>query len=96
MWNAETKKAMRVDKAAETFVPDDEQKMLVKFAESYGLKHRFGVQADNSFSDFYGVTGIPHVVVIDQQGKVGGPPDESRQRRRQRQSHRRLARKTTW
>jgi thiol-disulfide isomerase/thioredoxin len=65
-WNAETKKAGRVPGTTH----EKEQEMLVKFAESYGLKHRFGIQADNSVSEFYGVTGIPHVVVIDQQGKV--------------------------
>ena len=34
------------------------------------IEHRFGIQGDNDTSEFYGVTGIPHVVVIDQQGKV--------------------------
>ena len=44
--------------------------MLVEFARSHDLKHRFAIQADDSLSDYYGVTGIPHVVVIDQQGIV--------------------------
>jgi thiol-disulfide isomerase/thioredoxin len=65
-WNEATKRAARV--AGTT--PEKEQEMLVKFAESHGLKHRFGIQTDNSVSEYYGVTGIPHVVVIDQEGKV--------------------------
>jgi thiol-disulfide isomerase/thioredoxin len=49
----------------------DEQKMLAKFAESHGLTHRFAVQGQEStLDDYYGVTGIPHVVVIDQEGKI--------------------------
>ena len=69
-WDAETKKAKSVNKTTEMIPAAEEQEMLVKFAESYGLKHRFGVQPDNAISEYYGVTGIPHVVVIDQQGKV--------------------------
>ena len=41
-----------------------------KFAEHHGLKHRIGIQGANDVSDFYRVTGIPHVVVIDRQGKI--------------------------
>ena len=65
-WNEATKRAARVVGTT----PEKEQEMLVKFAESHGLKHRFGIQTDNSVSEYYGVTGIPHVVVIDQEGKV--------------------------
>jgi thiol-disulfide isomerase/thioredoxin len=65
-WNAATKKASRVAGTSH----EKEQEMLARFAEEHSLKHRFGIQADNSVSEFYGVTGIPHVVVIDQQGKV--------------------------
>jgi thiol-disulfide isomerase/thioredoxin len=49
---------------------EQEQEMLVKFAEHHALKHRFAIMADDSLSEYYGVTGIPHVVVIDQQGKI--------------------------
>ncbi|HUE74427.1 MAG TPA: TlpA disulfide reductase family protein [Pirellulaceae bacterium] len=49
----------------------DEQKMLEKFAELHELKHRFAVQGkESTLDDFYAVSGIPHVVVIDQEGKV--------------------------
>jgi thiol-disulfide isomerase/thioredoxin len=52
--------------------PEKELAMLEKFAEYYHLKHRFAVnERDNrELSEYYGVSGIPHVVVIDQQGKV--------------------------
>src|SRR4030095_3568753 len=52
-WNTETKKAQGVNKATETVSATEEQEMLVKFGESYGLKHRFAIQADNSVSEFY-------------------------------------------
>jgi thiol-disulfide isomerase/thioredoxin len=49
----------------------DEQKMLEKFAEQHELKHRFAVQGkESSLDEYYAVSGIPHVVVIDQEGKV--------------------------
>jgi thiol-disulfide isomerase/thioredoxin len=66
-WDEEAKKATR---SADEVKHSDEQAMLVKFAESHDLKHRFAIQADDSLSEYYGVTGIPHVVVIDQQGKI--------------------------
>jgi thiol-disulfide isomerase/thioredoxin len=52
--------------------PEQELAMLEKFAEYYHLKHRFAVnERDNrELAEYYGVSGIPHVVVIDQQGKV--------------------------
>jgi len=66
-WDAEAKKAAH---ASEKVTHDQEQAMLVEFARSHDLKHRFAIQADDSLSDYYGVAGIPHVVVIDQQGIV--------------------------
>ncbi len=49
----------------------DEQKMLEKFAEQHELKHRFAVQGkETTLDDYYAVSGIPHVVVIDQEGKI--------------------------
>ena len=69
-WDEDAKKAIRIDEDDEKISPAAEQAMLVKFAESYGLKHRFGIQPDSTLADYYGVTGIPHVVVIDQQGKI--------------------------
>jgi thiol-disulfide isomerase/thioredoxin len=66
-WDDEEKKATR---ATEKVTPAEEQEMLVKFAQSHELKHRFAIEADRSLSEYYGVTGIPHVVVIDREGKV--------------------------
>jgi thiol-disulfide isomerase/thioredoxin len=60
----------RAAKAEGDITPEAEQEMLKKFAAHHNLKHRFGIQKDNALSEYYGVTGIPHVVVIDQQGKV--------------------------
>jgi thiol-disulfide isomerase/thioredoxin len=47
-----------------------ELETLEKFGAQHKLTHRFAIQKDRSVSDFYGVTGIPHAVVIDRQGKV--------------------------
>ena len=44
--------------------------MLEKFAGQHQLHHRFAVQKDNGASEYYAVTGIPHVVVIDRFGKI--------------------------
>ena len=50
---------------------DAEQEMLKKFAAHHKLHHRFGVQPkDLKVAEYYGVTGIPHVVIIDQEGKI--------------------------
>jgi thiol-disulfide isomerase/thioredoxin len=66
-WDEDAKKAAR---ASEKITPAQEQEMLVKFAESYELKHRFAIESGRSLSQYYGVTGIPHVVIIDQEGKI--------------------------
>lgn len=62
--------AQRAKKAADDITPEAEHEMLKKFAEFHSLKHRFALQTDRSLSEYYAVTGIPHVVVIDQQGKI--------------------------
>jgi len=66
-WDGEAKKAAR---SQEKVTSAEEQEMLIKFAQSHDLKHRFAIESDRSLSEYYGVTGIPHVVVIDQQGKI--------------------------
>ncbi|WP_169978882.1 TlpA family protein disulfide reductase [Tautonia rosea] len=50
--------------------PEQEQAMLKKFAASYNLTHRFAIQDGDAMSEYYQVSGIPQVVVIDQEGKV--------------------------
>jgi thiol-disulfide isomerase/thioredoxin len=58
-------------KPSQGLAPEAEQAAMVKFAEHHQLKHRFAVTPSNSqFSAKYGVTGIPQVVLIDQEGKV--------------------------
>ena len=46
--------------------------MLQKFAAQNELRHVIGVQAkeDRSLVDYYGVSGIPQVVLVDRTGKV--------------------------
>ncbi len=66
-WNDETGRASR---SSEKVTPEDEQKMLEHFAEQHNLHHRFAIQKDDKLSEYYAVGGIPHVVVIDREGKV--------------------------
>ena len=80
-WDAEAGKAAR---SKEEVSPEDEQSMLVKFAEQNNLHHRFAVEKDGAMSEFYAVTGIPQVVVIDRAGKirlikVGSGPDNAKE-----------------
>jgi len=79
-WNEDMQRATRAEAKVS---PEQEQKMLERFAEHHELKHRFGIQEDRSLSAFYGVEGIPQVVVIDRDGKVrlirvGSGPDNAR------------------
>lgn len=48
----------------------EELEMLEKFAAQHKLEYPFAIQKDDSLSEFYGVRGIPHAVLIDRQGKV--------------------------
>ena len=63
---ARPKRASGEEKAT----PEQEQEMLAKFAENKNLHHRLAIQKDRSMSDHYAVSGIPHFVVIDREGKV--------------------------
>ncbi len=49
---------------------EKEQQMLVKFAEKHELHHVFAVQEGREFAEYYAVSGIPEVVLIDRAGKV--------------------------
>jgi thiol-disulfide isomerase/thioredoxin len=66
-WNDTSKRAIRSQDKVEAA---EEQKMLAAFAASNELKHRFAIQSDDSMAEYYGVTGIPHVVLLDREGKV--------------------------
>ncbi len=66
-WDDEAERAKR----SQQEVPKEQElEMLERFAESHDLHHRFAIQQGREMSDYYGVTGIPHVVVIDQEQKV--------------------------
>ncbi len=67
VWDEEAQRATRSDKEV---TPEQEQEMLAKFAAHHNLKHRFAIQKDSSLTDYYKVSGIPHVVLIDRQGVV--------------------------
>ena len=43
---------------------------MLKYAEGKGLHHRIAFQKDRAMSDYYAVTGIPHIVVIGREGKI--------------------------
>ena len=68
-WDDKTGRATRAAGGAK-ITPEEEQTMLVKFAEKHDLHHRFAIQKGRSLSEYYGVTGIPHVVMIDRTGTV--------------------------
>lgn len=66
-WDADAKSPSR---AEGTVSHEAEREMLLKFAEHHELKHRFAITTDDKLSEYYGVSGIPHVVLIDRQGIV--------------------------
>ncbi len=66
-WNPKSKRPFRSQTPVEKA---DEQNMLTEFAKAHELKHRFAIQADNSMSDYYLVKSIPHVVLLDRDGKI--------------------------
>jgi serine/threonine-protein kinase len=66
-WDEQAGKATR---SADEVAPEQEQAMLVKFAAGHKLTHRLGIQKEHALSKYYGVTGIPQVVVIDRDGVI--------------------------
>lgn len=66
-WNESANKAVSSQSKVSQ---EKEQGMLKEFAKSHNLHHRFAIQEGSSMSDYYGVTGIPHVVLIDREGKI--------------------------
>jgi thiol-disulfide isomerase/thioredoxin len=70
-WNWDDEAGYATRPEGESVTPDEEQEMLKKFAAYYHLKHRFAIQEEgDSLDEYYGVSGIPHVVVLDKEGKV--------------------------
>jgi len=50
--------------------PPTEREMLQKFAKLHELKHSLGTQENAELLDFYGVTTVPQIVIIDQEGVI--------------------------
>lgn len=51
--------------------PEDEHKMLARFAEKFELRHPTAVLADDSeLPEYYAQTALPHMVLIGRDGKV--------------------------
>ena len=66
-WDEEKGTALQ---STDEVAPEAEREMLEKFAAKYELEHRFAIQEDRTLSEFYAVVGIPHLVVIDREGKI--------------------------
>jgi thiol-disulfide isomerase/thioredoxin len=49
---------------------ETEREMLQKFAARHELKHSIGTQADAELADFYGVTAVPQLVLVDREGVI--------------------------
>ncbi|MGY8767000.1 MAG: TlpA disulfide reductase family protein [Pirellulales bacterium] len=66
-WDEETQKAVQSKEPVE---PEIELATLAKFAQSHNLEHRIGIQPkDKSLGEHFAVSNIPHMVLIDRQGK---------------------------
>ncbi len=68
-WDDQSGRPKRVT-GSEKVPPEQEQEMLTKFAEHHNLHHRFAIQKGRAMSEYYAVSGIPHVVLIDREGKI--------------------------
>lgn len=68
-WDDEAGRPKRLS-ADEKATPEQENEMLAKFAEHHNLHHRIAIQKDETLSDYYVVSGIPHVVLVDREGKI--------------------------
>ncbi|MFT4586283.1 MAG: thiol-disulfide isomerase/thioredoxin [Candidatus Binatia bacterium] len=79
-WDDAKKRASR---SKEKLTTEQRHEMLGKFAEHHKLEHPFAIQPDRKLSQYYHVSGIPHVVIIDRKGKirlmkVGSGPDSAK------------------
>jgi len=68
-WDDQTGRPKRLP-SSEKVPPEQEQEMLAKFAEHHNVHHRFAIQKGRAMSEYYAVSGIPHVVLIDREGKI--------------------------
>jgi len=61
----------QLGKAQTPQTPEDERALVQRFADFHKLTHRLAIQpTDSTLSKYYGVSGIPHVTVIDKKGKI--------------------------
>jgi thiol-disulfide isomerase/thioredoxin len=65
-WNEETGRAERI----QDIDPEAERAAMEQFIKHHELRHPVAYVTDRQLQEFYVVNGIPHVVVIDRQGKV--------------------------
>jgi len=57
--------------ATEPLVEKQEADMVQQFAKYHKITHRLALQPDDSkMNNYYGVTGIPHVTIVDKKGKI--------------------------
>ena len=67
-WNDKSNRASR---SSDPVAPEDEQVMLEKFIKHHELRHPTIVTPkESTMQKEYGVTGIPHVVLLDRAGNV--------------------------
>jgi thiol-disulfide isomerase/thioredoxin len=67
-WDEETQRPKRSEDGEVT--PEQERAAMEKFAAHHELRHPIAYVTDSTLKDHYVVSGIPHAVVIDRQGKV--------------------------
>lgn len=69
-WDEEAERAVRGDRS-EKPNPEVENEVLQKFLASHGLTHpTVVVSAESTMHKDFGVSGIPHVALLDQQGRI--------------------------
>ncbi len=78
VWDPRLRRPVRAF-GQEKVAPLKEREMLAKFAERHQLRYRIAIQKGSSLADYYVVHRIPHVVLIDREGKIrliraGGDP----------------------
>ena len=79
-WDEATERPIKKDQLS----PADEHAALEKFAAHHELKHVFAVTDGNELHQFFGVAGIPQVVLLDREGRVrmirvGNSPNHERE-----------------
>ena len=69
-WDEETDRPKAGDRSADPD-PEVENEVLQKFFASHDLTHpTVVVSKDSTLHNDFGVSGIPHVAILDQQGRI--------------------------